>query len=237
MLLTYIIGGGDIMSKRKIEKMGMPVYSKGEELFNVVSHAIGAVIGFGSLILFIILAIKKQLSAGVTIGLIVYSLTIIFLYLASSIYHGINPNTYKKKVARIVDHCTIYVLIAGTYTPIAIMALDSTTCLIILLIEWIGALIGILLNAYDLSSKKVLIIAMFLYLIMGWALILVPNIINILSLEVFLFILIGGIIYTLGVIFYGIGHNKKWFHSIFHIFCVLGTIVQEVGIIILLLNL
>ena len=74
MLLTYIIGGGDIMSKRKIEKMGMPVYSKGEELFNVVSHVIGAVIGFCSLVLFIILAINKQLSAGVTIGLIVYSL-------------------------------------------------------------------------------------------------------------------------------------------------------------------
>ena len=88
-----------------------------------------------------------------------------------------------------------------------------------------------------MEGKKVLIIAMFLYLIMGWALILVPNIIDILSLEAFSFILIGGIIYTLGVIFYGIGHNKKWFHSIFHIFCVLGTIVQEIGIIILLLNL
>ena len=225
------------MSKQKIKEMGMPVYSKGEELFNVISHAIGAVIGFGSLILFIILAISKHLSAGGTTGLIIYSLTIIFLYLASSIYHGLKPNTFRKRVARIIDHCTIYVLIAGTYTPIAIMALDSITCLIILLIEWIGALIGILLNAYDLSSKKVLIIAMFLYLIMGWALILVPNIVDILSLEAFLFILIGGIVYTVGVIFYGIGHNKKWFHSAFHVFCVVGTIVQEIGIIILLLNL
>ena len=97
------------MSKQKIEKMGMPVYSKGEELFNVISHTIGAVIGFGSLILFIILAISKHLSAGVTIGLIIYSLTIIFLYLASSIYHGMNPNTYKKKVARIIDHCNLLV--------------------------------------------------------------------------------------------------------------------------------
>lgn len=229
--------GGEIVSKKKIKEMKMPNYSIEEEKGNMWSHIIGVLIGISSLIFFLIFGIQKGIEGYQVVSLVIYSLSMIVLYGASSLYHGLNKKSYKKKVMRIIDHCTVFILIAGTYTPISVIGLPSNIMLIILLIEWIGAFIGIALNIYDLSNKAFLIISMVLYLVMGWAIIVVPNIKDILPSQSFIWILLGGISYTLGTIFYGLGHNKKWFHTIFHVFCIVATILQEVGIIIMLLNL
>lgn len=224
------------MSKEKVSNMAMPNYTPQEEKLNFWSHLVGVVIGILTLIGLEVLAIIKQLNLQIIVGIFIYGVSLITLYGASSLYHRLSSKSYYKKIMRIIDHCTVFILIAGTYTPIAILALPYNLCLIILLVEWIGAIIGIAINAYDLSNKWIVGISMVLYLVMGWAIIVVPTILEYLTLWPFVFILIGGIIYTIGAIFYGIGHNKKWFHSIFHIFCIVATILQEIGIIILLLN-
>ncbi len=224
------------MSMGNISDMTMPKYSPKEEKLNFWTHFVGVVIGILTLIGLEILAVVRKLNLQIIVGILIYGMSLIALYGASSLYHLLSSKSYYKKIMRIIDHCTVFILIAGTYTPIALLALPENLRLIILLVEWIGAIIGIAINAYDLSNKWITGISMVLYLVMGWAIIVVPKIIGYLTLWPFVFILTGGIIYTLGAIFYGIGHNKKWFHSIFHIFCIVATILQEIGIIILLLN-
>lgn len=224
------------MSKEKVSNMSMPNYSPQEEKLNFWSHFMGVIIGIITLIGLEILAIIKQMDLKIIVGVFIYGMSLITLYGASSLYHGLSSKSYYKKIMRVVDHCTVFILIAGTYTPIAILALPYNLRLTILLVEWIGAAIGIAINAYDLSNKWIVGISMVLYLVMGWVIIVVPTILEYLTIWPFVFILAGGIVYTLGVIFYGIGHNKKWFHSVFHIFCIVATILQEIGIIILLLN-
>ena len=154
----------------------------------------------------------------------------------SSLYHGLKKELVSKKVFRIIDHCTIYILIAGTYTPICVIALKgSFQGVFILLTEWLCAILGIILNALWLNNKKVQVISNILYIVTGWLIVFVPNTISMLTNLQFLYILLGGIMYSVGVIFYGAGSKKKWAHSIFHIFCVLGTIIQFIGIYLMII--
>ena len=156
------------MSKEKFINLKMPYYSKGEEIFSLTTHIVGGGIGVLILLFSIILATLNQRNNIEIFSLIIYGISAIALYSVSSVYHGLHPHLISKKVMRIIDHCTIYFLIAGTYTPICVMTMKDTSCLpIILSIEWIGAFVGILLNAIDLSSKKVQAISMAMYIIMG----------------------------------------------------------------------
>ena len=225
------------MSKEKLINLKMPYYSKGEEIFSLTTHIVGGGIGVLILLFSIILATLNQRNNIEIFSLIIYGISAIALYSVSSVYHGLHPHLVSKKVMRIIDHCTIYFLIAGTYTPICVMTMKDTSCLpIILSIEWIGAFVGMLLNAIDLSSKKVQAISMAMYIIMGWAIVLVPGAVKCLAFDEFIFILSGGIAYTVGSILYGIGHKKKWFHPIFHIFVDLGTIIQFIGVLLIIIR-
>lgn len=225
------------MSKEKFINLKMPYYSKGEEIFSLTTHIVGGGIGVLILIFSLILASLNQRSNIEMLSLVLYGISAITLYSVSSVYHGLSPRLTSKKVMRIIDHCTIYFLIAGTYTPICVMAMKDTPYLpIVLSIEWIGALSGIMLNAIDLSSKKIQTISMAMYIIMGWAIVLVPGAVKCLELDEFIFILSGGIAYTIGSILYGIGHKKKWFHPIFHIFVDIGTIIQFIGILFIIMK-
>lgn len=215
----------------------LPRYTKGEEIFNLATHATGGAFSIIMLIIMCYLSVKTNQTAAGTISLIVYGLCSVCLYTMSSIYHGLHEELVSKKVFRIIDHCTIYLLIAGTYTPICVIAFsESYHGILVLSIEWICAIVGITLNALWLNKKIVIGISMFLYLISGWAIIFVPGGINFLMFNEFIYILIGGLLYTIGVIFYALGSKKKWSHSIFHIFVVLGTVVQFVGIYNILLR-
>lgn len=170
------------MSKEKFMNLKMPYYSKGEEIFSLTTHIVGGGIGVLILIFSLILASLNQRSNIEMLSLVLYGISAITLYSVSSVYHGLSPQLTSKKVMRIIDHCTIYFLIAGTYTPICVMAMKDTPYLpIVLSIEWIGALSGIMLNAIDLSSKKIQTISMAMYIIMGWAIVLVPGAVNALS--------------------------------------------------------
>lgn len=208
----------------------LPDYKKGEEIMNMVTHIIGGAIGISVLVLCTIKAITYQDIVGVA-AVIIYGISMICLYAMSSIYHGLHPGT-GKKVMQVIDHCTIYFLIAGTYTPIlicAIRAVCPTLAWGLLAGEWGLAFLAATLTAIDL--RKYNVFSMICYIVMGWAIIFfIPETIVALSTTGFAITLAGGIAYTIGAVLYGIGSKVHWMHSIFHIFVVIGSLLQFTAI-------
>ena len=221
------------MHRTKLKDRELPTYTKGEEIFNMVSHIVGGAIGLIGMVLCIIFSAINQNSYAI-VGSIIYGISMIFLYTMSSIYHGLKPTRKAKKVMQILDHCTIYVLIAGTYTPIllsSIMKVDQVAAWTMLAIVWIFAILGIVLNAIDLKQFRVF--SMICYIAMGWCIIFrIDLVIKSLGMTGFILILLGGIIYTLGTILYGIGKKVKYMHSMFHLCVVIGTLLQLIAIIL-----
>lgn len=211
----------------------LPKYTKGEEIFNMVSHIVGAPLGIVAIVLGVIFSAINKNGYGIASS-IVYGITLILLYTMSSIYHGLNPNIKAKKVFQIIDHCSIFLLIAGTYTPFALCTLreyNTATGWTIFGIVWGLAILGITLNAIDLKEFKAF--SMICYLSMGWCIIFKINVImKELGMTGFALLLAGGIIYTIGAIFYGLGKNHKWMHSIFHLACVLGSMLHLICILL-----
>ena len=151
----------------------------------------------------------------------------------SSIYHGLKTNT-SKKVMQILDHCTIYFLICGTYTAILLSAFHPVypgICVGLLIFLWTIAALAITLTGIDL--KKYNIFSMICYICMGWSILpFISQTINVLTKPGFMILLSGGIAYTIGAVLYGIGSKKPWFHSIFHIFVVIGSALQALSILL-----
>ncbi len=221
------------MSRTKLKDRELPTYTRGEEIFNMVSHIVGGAIGLIGMVLCIIFSAVHQNGYAI-VGSIIYGISMIFLYTMSSIYHGLKPTRKAKKVMQILDHCTIYVLIAGTYTPIllsSIMKVDQVAAWAMLAIVWIFAILGIVLNAIDLKQFRVF--SMICYIAMGWCIIFrIDLVIKSLGMTGFILILLGGIIYTLGTILYGVGRKVKYMHSMFHLCVVIGTLLQLIAIIL-----
>ncbi len=217
--------------KSKLCHIDIPSYSFKQERFNTISHLLGVPIGVAIIIISSCLFAFHDLSSPYYLGLLIFGFSTIILYSVSGVYHAKNPaDEYGKKLMRIIDHCTIYVLIAGTYTPICIYLLDKTVIgLVMLIIQWSCAIIGIVINAINLTNKWIKTISMILYLVMGWLLLFTGAFLY-LPQNAFTYLLIGGISYTVGSILYGIGHKKLSFHSVFHVFVLLGTIIQSIGV-------
>ncbi len=223
------------MSLEQLKNLKLPEYSSSEEKFNCISHTLGIFVGVIVLITCLLICITRNPSFANIISLVIYGISICTLYAISATYHGAKPLSFNKRVKRVVDHCTIYILIAGTYTPICVIKFLSTWQGITLLtLEWVLAIGGILLTSIWFENKFAKVISFIFYILLGWALLFFPSLIHLLPRISFLLILSGGIIYTLGSILYGIGHAKPFFHCIFHVFCLLGTIVQAFGILFLL---
>ena len=208
------------------------LYSKGEEIFNGVTHIVGGGIGIIFLIIGTIIASIKGDSLDI-LALVIYGVSMIILYSMSSIYHMLNLNK-GKAVFQILDHCTIYLLICGTYTPYILVSLRNLTGYIILAIVYGVSILGIVLNATMMKKLPVKIFSYISYLGIGWCVVfIIFDLIEAISLSSFIFLLLGGLAYTSGMIFYALGRKKKWFHSIWHIFVLLGSILQFVSIILL----
>ena len=152
----------------------------------------------------------------------------ILLYTMSSIYHGLKPEKFSKKVFQVLDHCSIFLLIAGSYTPFCLCTFrEYNTALgwTIFGIIWAIAILGIALNSIDIKKYKVF--SMICYLGMGWCIIFTANLFpKLLGVGGTVFLVAGGIIYSLGAILYGLGKKHKWMHSIFHLFILLGSLLQ-----------
>ena len=221
------------MSRTKLRDRVLPRYTKGEEIFNMVSHIVGGALGITATVLCVIFAAIHHNVYGVVSGAL-FGVTMIVLYTMSSIYHGLKPSLTAKKVFQVIDHCSIYLLIAGTYTPFSLCTLREYKTWLgwtVFGIIWGLAALGITLNAIDLKSFRV--ISMILYLGMGWCIIFTGKIVfDCLGVAGFCLLLAGGVSYTIGSIFYGLGRKQKYIHSVFHLFVVLGSLLHFLCILL-----
>ena len=207
----------------------LPDYCKGEEIMNMVTHIVGGGLGIIVLVLTIIKAWGRDWLDMTAV--IMYGASMIALYTMSSVYHGLRPGI-AKKVLQVIDHCTIYLLIAGTYTPIVMIAFRPVYPAIgwgLFILEWTLAALATTLTAIDLKKYKAL--SMVFYIALGWAVVpFIRQTIELMGMTGFWLLLSGGISYTIGAVLFGIGSKVRWLHSVFHIFVVLGSLLQFLAI-------
>lgn len=192
-------------------------YSHREEIANTLTHAAGILIvvgGVSALIVSILPSGLLNLTA-----VLIYSISLLSMYAASTLYHGVRSDS-RKILFRKFDHCAIYLLIAGTYTPLMLIAVNNLTGFILLAVIWGLAIAGITLKCFTLRSFYGL--SVILYCTMGWlCMCCIKSLINGLTPLALGFLIAGGAIYTLGIIFYLI--NRPYSHTIWHIFVLLGS--------------
>lgn len=202
---------------------------KGERL-NSISHLIGAVFALaGGAVLVTFAAMDGN--ARKIISYSVYGLTLFLLYLVSTIYHSLTGPA--KRVFQVLDHQTIYLLIAGTYTPFALVALNGALGWKLFGAIWGLAAFGIVLDARPRKGSRAVPIT--IYLVMGWlCLFALDPIIAALPPEGFRWVLAGGIFYTSGIVFYILGHYYPWCHGIWHLFVLAGSVSHYFAILLFL---
>ena len=219
------------MTRTKLSDRHLPDYTRGEELVNMISHIVGGALGVVVLFVCLLLSINQR-SAWAIVGSAIYGVSFIQLYTISSVYHGLRPGT-AQKVLQIIDHCSIYIFIAGTYTPVMLCSLrpvHPAWAWSLLGVVWGIAALAIVLNAIDL--KKFAIFSMICYIGMGWCVIAgIKPVIEVVPAAGLWLLVAGGVVYTLGAIAYGLGKKKRYMHSLFHIFCLGGSVLQALCII------
>ena len=230
------------LSQEEIEKLRrdrkLPSYTRGEEIFNSVTHIVGGGFGVIGLISGIVFsAIFRPGDTMSLISMIIFGVSMILLYSISAIYHGLHINK-GKQVFQVLDHCTIYFLIAGSYTPCMLLGLSNIYPWnhVFLLCVYLLAILGIVLNATMMRRKAVQIVSMILYLVIGWSIIvLAPFLVSEFKVGGMILLVSGGVSYTIGSVLYGLGRKKRYMHSIFHLFVDLGTILQFLSVLLYLI--
>lgn len=221
------------MKRTKLRDRLLPDYTKGEEIFNMVSHISGGTIAIIITALCIVKAFLNH-DAYQIVSAFIYGFSMIILYTMSSIYHGLVAKT-AKKVFQVIDHCAIFILIAGTYTPVALCSIRQYNTALgwcLFGFVWGMAALGVTLNAIDL--KKYSLFSNICYVALGWCIIFIINhALKAIPIMGFLWLLAGGVAYTVGAVFYGAAAKggPRYIHSVFHLFVLLGTILQAVCIL------
>lgn len=207
----------------RIKALNLPTYSLSEEALNCFTHALGALAG----IVGWIMSLRLLIPAGntlATVSMSVFFLSMILLYTNSSVYHGWELTKTKKKF-QILDHCTIFLLITGTYAPYTLMVMNNLAGKIIFSVVALTSILGITLNIIDL--KKYSKISMACYLITGWCIVFAyRDIAAALSPGQLMMLVGGGIVYTLGAILYGLGVKIRYMHTIWHLFVLGGSLLH-----------
>jgi len=227
------------MPRTKLANRTLPGYTRSEEIFNMISHIIGGGFGVAVLLTCVIVAAYNRNVWGIVSG-VIYGFSVIILFAMSSVYHGLTLDI-PKKVFQILDHCTIFILIAGTYTPVMLVKFREAYPLeawLIFAIIWGLAILGVALNSIDL--KKFKIFSMICYLGMGWLIVFSgKRLIEIFGGGLLIFLLIGGLFYTAGAVLYVVGgRNKiKFMHSVFHIFVDIAVLMHFIGIAVFVMPL
>ena len=220
------------MKRTKLSDRQLPNYTRGEEIMNMVTHIVGGVLGIVALTLCVIRAAIHDNVYGIVTSAI-YGTTMITMFTISSVYHGLKPNM-GKKVMQVIDHCTIYFLIAGTYSVVVLSAIRPAYPVLgwcLFGFEWAMAALATTFTAIDL--KKYGPFSMICYIGMGWA--IIPfwhQVLEVMGVWGFGLLLSGGIAYTIGSILYGLGKKRKWMHSVFHIFVILGALLQFFSVLL-----
>ena len=220
-----------MMTRTKLCDRALPDYTKGEELLNTWSHIAGAAFGVAALIICLAVSIARG-DGWAIVSSAIYGVSLILLYTMSSVYHGL-PCGMAKKVMQVIDHCTIYFLSGGSYTPVMLCAVRFVSpgwAWSILGLVWGCAIIAIILTAIDL--KKYEKFSMACYIGMGWCVVLaIKPAMAAVPIPGLLLLLAGGISYTLGAVLYGLGKKHRYMHSCFHLFVLAGSILHFIAIL------
>lgn len=218
--------------ERKNHRVAIPTYSLCEELISSISHGFGALGGIAALVLCIVRGAHSPVDPGWKVAsAIVFGIMIMLLYLMSCLYHALKVNK-AKRVFRVFDHCTIFLLIAGTYTPYTLVSLRTVNpalAWVVFGVIWAVAITGVTLNA--VSLRKFAKVSVICYLLMGWMIVLaygdMTKSIDPMGIRLLIW---GGVVYSVGAALYAIGAKKKYFHSIFHFFCLAGTVLHFLSV-------
>lgn len=211
---------------RKAQKLSKR-YTLGEEIFNAVSHGAGGLLSIaGTVVLIVLCAVYSD--AWAVVSACIYGASLIILYTMSTLYHAIS-NERAKRFFRIMDHNTIFFLIAGTYTPFTLVSLRGKVGWVLFGVVWLSAIIGIALNSIDLEKfRKPSVVC---YVMMGWVIIFaVKPMLSAVPKNSLIFLLVGGILYTVGIIFYAL-KKLRYFHSVWHLFTVAGSIFHYFSVL------
>ncbi|MBE6569095.1 MAG: hemolysin III family protein [Ruminococcaceae bacterium] len=212
--------------RTKLKDRILPSYTKGEEAANMITHIIGGAFGIAYLVLCVIIAALHHSPMGVVTSSI-YGASVITVFTMSAVYHGVRPEM-AKKVLQVIDHCMIYFMIAGTYTPITLCLLRKNNTAIgwvIFGVVWAITALAVTLTAIDLKKYK--IFSMICYIALGWCIIFyLPQTLRALTWGGSIFLITGGVMYTIGAVLYGVGKKKRYMHAVFHTFVVLASVLH-----------
>jgi hemolysin III len=205
-------------------------YSKREEIANAITHGIGACLAIAALVILTVFAALKG-TAWHVVSFSIFGATLVILYIASTLYHSLT-NQKAKRLFRKFDHISIYLLIAGTYTPFCLAALQGWIGWTLFGIIWACAVLGTVLKSLHIGKLELL--STFMYILMGWVVIIaIKPLYDSISLSGFTFLMLGGVFYTAGTIFF-IKDKNKYFHSIWHLFVLAGSTFHFFAVIELL---
>jgi len=213
-------GGAERMEAVQKKKLNIhiPDYSLGEELFNAISHGIGAGLSVAALVLLLIRA-KTALAA---VSCALFGAAMVLLYTISCLYHSLSRRVEGKKVLRVIDHCNVFALVLGTYVPVALLGVGGGLGWGLLGLVFVFAATGIALNAVKVDRFRA--VSVICHLVCGWSILLgIPRLMETMGRAGVCYLVAGGAFYTVGSVLYGLGAKKKYMHSVFHIFCLLGT--------------
>ena len=208
----------------------IPNYSLGEEIFNAVSHGIGGLMSIAGLTLLLIRA-RGPLAV---ISVSLFGAAMVILYVVSCVYHALSRRTEGKKVLRVIDHCNVFLLVMCTYVPVSLLGVGGALGWALLSGVSAFAVTGIVFNAIRVDRFKVLSVVC--HLASGWSILLgVPRLLETMGPRGVLFLVLGGVLYSIGAALYGVGAKKRYVHSVFHLFCLAGTFFHFWAVYIYLL--
>lgn len=207
-------------------------YTLGEEISNSVSHGIGAGLSVAGTVVLIVVSAVNSNAWGV-VSSCIYGASLIILYTMSTLYHSIT-NQKAKSFFRVMDHNTIFLLIAGTYTPITLYFLNGAIGWVLFAVVWAAAIIGIVMNSVNLEKAR--IPSVVCYVAMGWVIVFAIKPLMASMPDISLILLVaGGVFYTLGIIFYAV-KKVKYFHFVWHIFTVAGSVLHYFAVLLGFVN-
>ena len=206
-------------------------YTIGEEIGNAISHGTMALTVLGGIAPTAIHAYLRHGALAAT-SVTIFMCSLFLMFLSSALYHSMTADTVHKQVMQVLDHIFIYVAIAGSYTPIALVVIGGWQGIVVASLQWIMVLFGVLYKS--LAKRKIPKISLTIYLVMGWSILFVlPMFIRNASLGMQIFLLSGGIFYSVGTFFYA-KKEKKFFHLVWHFFVNLGALCHFLGVLLFL---
>lgn len=203
---------------KQMRAISIPSYSMGEEISNAVSHGFGAILSAAALVLMLV---RARGALAVTAAAL-FGSVMILLYTMSCLYHALPPSLSGKRVLRVLDHCNVFLLVFGTYIPASLLGVCGVRGWVLFSVVAFLTLLGIVFTVIDMERFQTA--AVICQLLSGWSILIgASDLLNTAGVQGFVWMIAGGVMYTIGAILYGMGKRRMYYHSVFHVFCLLGT--------------